>query len=560
MVCAPQEEYLPIAAMLTATGRADSIEWVSDPVKAYTCAARRRAAGRTDVIVGGRMDGAVPSEVACTLAGLVDGMTVLCADGALGASGETGPCGVRVVDRRGLVGLLLEAPSDEMGVCGESLAVGSLDAAGDLEEPEAREAHGATGDDSVDVAPGADGQGGAVLPSGPAGDQCHAQALRTMGRLPRNGVPGNPATARALDRSLPQVDDDALPVGGDVALPGSSAGDAPALSEEPSRQMRAEGRTVGGIATEPVVFSPVVSLPQLECSVAGEDDHVPTICVSSSRGGVGKTSLAVLVAVALAREGLSVSLIDLDFQFGTCLGYLGADETDGLFDAGAPPRTVRVDARTLARCRTTPEARLAAFEFCKAPEHAEVLAGMAGKLIRCARAGSDVAVVDLPSGVSEVCAQAFETADRCLLVADQRAFAIESLVAQQTLCARMGVARTKLVTVMNRCDARHRDEGFLSRVQFEVQTPQLARVVDGGPEVMQMMSIGSAAELLTMRNKFALSVADLAHMIAADLGCRSNFENVLGAAPVRLSEAAPKTGAPKLRKRGKRGVQEPCPF
>lgn len=249
------------------------------------------------------------------------------------------------------------------------------------------------------------------------------------------------------------------------------------------------------------------------------DIHIPTICMASARGGVGKSSIATLAALTLAREGFAVALIDLDFQFGTCLGYLGSEETDGLFDAGQIPSEILLDNRTLARCRCNPEPGLAGYEFCSQPEYAELLGPLAKDLILAASAQADIAIVDLPCGVGEAAAQAFEIADRCLLVSDRRALALESLGAQHALCVRMGIPRTKLISVINRCDPRHRDESFFSRASFELQTPQILRVADGGSEVAQLMSIGSAGELVALRNKFALSAADLIHTICADLGC-----------------------------------------
>lgn len=110
----------------------------------------------------------------------------------------------------------------------------------------------------------------------------------------------------------------------------------------------------------------------------------------------------------------------------------------------------------------------------------------------------------------------------------------------------------------------HRDEGFLSRAQFEVQTPQIVRVVDGGPEVMQMLAIGSAGELLAMRNRFALSASDAAHALCADLGCQP--APYAPAVHPRPQPAQPPAAVParegvfrKFRKE-KRGEQVVCPF
>ena len=191
------------------------------------------------------------------------------------------------------------------------------------------------------------------------------------------------------------------------------------------------------------------------------------------------------------------------------------------------------------------------------PEQAELLFGVSEQLVRAARAGSDVAVVDLPAGVNETVAQAIELSDRCLFVADQGALSLESVSAQQALCARLGIPRTKLITVMNRCDPRHRDEGFLQRASFETQAPQVVRVLDGGADVTQMLSIGHAADLIKIQNKFAVSVDALMAQVCSGLGIQG-FEGAQeGWAPSETSAVPGKA----RRRKGKAAEQEaPCPF
>lgn len=574
LVCAGSGAFPFIAAALAAAGCADRVEWESDPARACARAAELRLSSDPLNALVGPCDGVgAPDEVACALAGLAGGTTVLCTADAGCAPRVTARGVSAVVPPEGLARFL-------MGLTGAGVdRVGGAE--GDEPKEEAGEKEGGSG--SVPAAghggpravqtgfPGRVAAAGPTMTgemveaSGkddleePAGafcrsartpadrNGCSPAGMRAMGRLPKTGVSDHPRTAASFEPFGPDAGAEREPEGktGAAASAASAGG--------------AERTAVKG---EPVVYRPLVRMPQLECAVAGEDRHVPTICFASSRGGVGKSALAALAALELARDGLNVALVDLDLQFGTCLGYLGADETDGLIDVGAPPEQVRVDARTLARCRTTPEPRLAAYEFCRVPEQAELLSGSAGRLLRAARAGADIAVVDLPSGVNEVVAQVLDEADRCLLVSDQRSFALESLAALQALCTRMGVARTKLVAVMNRCDPRHRDEGFLSRAQFEVQTPQIVRVVDGGPEVMQMLAIGSAGELLAMRNRFALSASDVVRALCADLGCRPAS---YAPAPAPSSQSAPsavqeREGVFRKFRKEKRGEQVACPF
>ncbi|MGV9193393.1 Mrp/NBP35 family ATP-binding protein [Microbacterium sp. MC2] len=70
----------------------------------------------------------------------------------------------------------------------------------------------------------------------------------------------------------------------------------------------------------------------------GPDTLTRIIAVTSGKGGVGKSSVTANLAVALARRGLAVGLIDADvhgFSIPALLGLFGAD--------GLPPQPTRID-------------------------------------------------------------------------------------------------------------------------------------------------------------------------------------------------------------------------
>lgn len=400
-----------------------------------------------------------------------------------------------------------------------------------------------------------------------------APGMRATGSIPRVI---NPVTASLQAESLPVANKpNPVPPASDVLSPDEVSAESP-----PGRSLSQPSGKVGPGEVLPDNMAPDLgassSTPdKIElfslASAHKDTPHIqvvgppesgnateatPTICVASARGGVGKSALAALMAISLAQSGLTVALIDVDFQFGTCLGFLGADETDGLTEALGLGESVVLDERALTRCRATPAHGVLAYEFCRLPERAELLVPHVGSLVRAARTGADIAVVDLPAGMSEGVAQALETADRCVLVGDQRALCLESMGAMAALCARAGIPGTKLVSLINRCDPRHRDETFLARARFELKTPQVLHVLDGGPDVDALLSCGSAAELLESRNRAALSAADVAHTLAAELGCSAPQTT---AQPARPAVLLGKVSRFRKGRAGGRAGAAPCP-
>ena len=506
LVCGGPLQFIDAATVLLGAGGVSGIEWEPLPSRAFVRVASAAQAGGIDVIV---MDGAFagnPYEVSCTVAEMGAGSTVLCIEGASNVAGQAAMRGVTAaVEPRALAGLIGELVRERLESTWPPL-------------------------------PG-DGWGGEPLPDEVLDAIADDEACDVEGR-----------------RFRPDSTRDVEPEGQTSRMHGGIAGYGPL--EWVWRETQATTSEIVRVRPGDAYVPEEAAEPGGACM---ESERVPTICFASARGGVGKSALAALSALVLASEGFKVAVIDLDFQFGTVLGYLGADETDGLFDADSTPcAPVVVDSRSLARCRTRVCPGVEAYEFCRAPEHAEILAPGAGALLAAARTGADVAIVDLPSGVSEVTAQAFELSDRCLLVGDHRALSLESLGLQQALCARIGVPRAKLVTVLNRCDPRHRDEGFLARAPFELQTSQIMRVADGGAEVMQMLAIGGAAELMALRNRFALSTADLVRSVCTDIGCIGGAAAARPALPAGGEAEHAGPGHRARRKRRERKGDKTC--
>lgn len=70
-------------------------------------------------------------------------------------------------------------------------------------------------------------------------------------------------------------------------------------------------------------------------SGAGRPAQPPAIAVASGKGGVGKTLLAVNLAVALARGGLRVGLVDADVGLANANLLLGVDPVHSLGDVAS---------------------------------------------------------------------------------------------------------------------------------------------------------------------------------------------------------------------------------
>jgi pilus assembly protein CpaE len=237
----------------------------------------------------------------------------------------------------------------------------------------------------------------------------------------------------------------------------------------------------------------------------------PVIALASGRGGVGKSAIAAAMALSAASWGMKVALVDLDLSFGNQFGFFGLD---GPVDMAA---LVKDPAHAAQHGRDVAE-NLVLYGPCARPEYAETVPPVFEDLLESICRESDLVVVDTASCWGECAAQAVQAADRVLLTCDERAGALSSLARSGALCVRLGVARTRIVRLMNRCDSRRRDETFLARAELGLETARSVRILDGGSDVAELFSSGHAADLVAEDSPFSLSCSSAVAKILAELG------------------------------------------
>jgi ATP-binding protein involved in chromosome partitioning len=118
------------------------------------------------------------------------------------------------------------------------------------------------------------------------------------------------------------------------------------------------------------------------------------LAVSSGKGGVGKSTCAVVGSLILARRGLAVGLLDLDFQGASCHTLLGCRPGFPVEDRGLLPIEVAPGLRF---------ATIASFIGERpAAMRGSALAEALREMLAVTRWGAlDVLVVDMPPGIHD---------------------------------------------------------------------------------------------------------------------------------------------------------------
>ena len=247
--------------------------------------------------------------------------------------------------------------------------------------------------------------------------------------------------------------------------------------------------------------------------VPPRSEGVPVVAFVSGRGG------------AAAGWGLDVALLDLDLAFGNLAALCGANEPRdlaALAESGLAPNA-------LERGRTTVSEGIGVWGPCDRPEYAEVVYPLVEPLVSWLTQDSDLVLVDTSSSWGDATAQAAQLADRLVIVSDERPGAIPALARCGSLAVRLGVARTRIVRLMNGCDPRGRDESFVARAATGLECSRELKVMDGGAEAVELLSCGRAADLVALGGPLVESLSYGLAQLLQELGCLPDCEGAVSA-------------------------------
>ncbi|MDY2625515.1 MAG: P-loop NTPase [Coriobacteriales bacterium] len=245
------------------------------------------------------------------------------------------------------------------------------------------------------------------------------------------------------------------------------------------------------------------------------------VSIVGGRGGVGKSTISLLLALATQRFGISTLLIDLDLQFGD-LAYLLDLEAPhtvaeavgvGLDEAGSPTVSSAPPLLDLVQTVAGEVSFLAAPGL---PELGDLIVGRVGDL--CARACSafSMTVLNLGSTWGDVHAEALEASDLALFVMDQRGTSVEACRQASALARRLGMPGARCSYLVNRCGQRGGVTGL--DASLALGGAHVYELPDGGRAVDDLVGAGCPGQLFEQENPLAQGVLDLARRLAGMLG------------------------------------------
>lgn len=179
------------------------------------------------------------------------------------------------------------------------------------------------------------------------------------------------------------------------------------------------------------------------------------IAVVAAKGGVGVTTVAVNLAVEIARQGRTVALVDADVQFGDVAICMALRPQGTLLSA--VQEGPRLNTRRLRSMMTRHEpSGVMVLPGAEDPVAADLIRpAEVANVIEIASRIAEVVVVDVPAGLDDLALAILDTSDRIALVTTPALANLKNARLEIGVLSKLHVA-AKTKVVVNRADPHHR--------------------------------------------------------------------------------------------------------
>ncbi|QWT17467.1 P-loop NTPase [Collinsella sp. zg1085] len=261
-------------------------------------------------------------------------------------------------------------------------------------------------------------------------------------------------------------------------------------------------------------------------SKATDVHAAPVISVISGRGGVGKSTLVCAMAWAAARQGLRTAVLDIDLMFGNMYRLFGLDEAKDLSKL-CRSQSLHLEDEDIEITAMQVAPGLTLWGPLTQPELAERMGEPIEHLIELLRGLADIILVDTSTFWGDAVAAAVAASNRVLVVGTAAASGASSGARVITLAARLGVPRTRMISVVTKMGAPTCTEEFALRFEMATSLKSKARVADAGQEAVELIARGKLESVIAEKSNFSLDVQRLLSQMLKELGLEVQIPEAL---------------------------------
>jgi pilus assembly protein CpaE len=139
------------------------------------------------------------------------------------------------------------------------------------------------------------------------------------------------------------------------------------------------------------------------------------VTIFGTKGGSGKTTIAVNLAVNLAKQGKKVALLDLNLQYGDANIFLNMESNDTVYELVQGYKDFDID--TIKSYMSVHSSGVEVLSAPKSPEYAEFITKEhVEKLLNIIRPYYDYVIIDVAANFNEITLLAIESSTMILMV------------------------------------------------------------------------------------------------------------------------------------------------
>jgi pilus assembly protein CpaE len=199
-------------------------------------------------------------------------------------------------------------------------------------------------------------------------------------------------------------------------------------------------------------FAPIIAAA--ETGPAGSGEPANVTAVFSPKGGVGRTTISVNLAVAAAQAGKKVALVDASFQFGDVGVLLNLNPRNKSIADLASELQAGESYDSLDSFMVTHSSGVRVLLAPPSPEQAELInpAGVK-RVLEMLRNEYELILVDCPSSFNEPTLAVLDEADMILTLLTLEITSVKNMRLFLEVCEQLGYGPEKIRLVLNRADS-----------------------------------------------------------------------------------------------------------
>ena len=264
-----------------------------------------------------------------------------------------------------------------------------------------------------------------------------------------------------------------------------------------------------------------------------------------AKGGLGKTTIAVNLAIKLAEGNKKVALVDLDLQFGDVHIFMDADPKETIADLVQDLVNPTIDSvRSYMSVHSSGVSLLCA---PKSPEYADMISGeRIQRLLALLRANFDYVIVDTGTNFSDATLAALEASTTILFVTGLDVSILKNSKAAMNILDSLGLKK-KVRVIINR--AVEINSITIDDVQKIVDAPILMQIPSDYMTAVAALNQGQPFVQTMPKAKLSMAISEVASRI---IGGEDNYDLLQLSVRERRAQLRKYRTKDKAEKRGRR--------